>query len=266
MKAGVEFIGFASVSLAAHLAVLVATVPEGAASGGSGGAQEVTIAAPLGAADAELAAMVRAWDKPVQMPPFEPTSPAPRLDASPDLPLPSDAHPAPHHALSLPRLPGTDAAPQVAADLPELFSAPQTRDTPRPRARPVPQRAAPQTAGAPRASRAAGQGAQPQSGAGRAAAQSGAASDAGLLAQWGGGIRAAIQRGQRAPGTTARGSVNLRLQVNADGGLVSVGIAQGSGHPALDQAALRAVQRARLPRAPSGITGTHHFNLPLTYQ
>jgi len=267
MKVGVEFLGFASVSLVAHLAVFAATAPEGAESGGSGGAQDMTIAAPLGAADAHLAALVRQWDKPVHVPqPEDPTALPPRIDSAPQLPNAPDAASSPRQAPPLPRLPDAGGVPQITAEVPALFDTPQTRDTPRPRARPEPQRAAPQARAAPPAARASGQANQAQSGSGRAAQQSGASIDANALAQWGGSIRAAIQRRQVDPGTRARGTVHLRLQVNADGRLVSVGVAQSSGNATLDQAASRAVQRASLPRAPSGIVGTHHFNLPLSYR
>ncbi|MCH8467768.1 MAG: energy transducer TonB [Roseinatronobacter sp.] len=41
---------------------------------------------------------------------------------------------------------------------------------------------------------------------------------------------------------------------------------QSSGKSALDNAAMRAVQRARLPRAPAGLSGSHQFNLPLRFE
>lgn len=227
----------------------------------------MTIAAPLAAADADMAALVRQWDKPVQVPqPEDPTALPPRIDHAPRMPDIPDEATLPRQAPSLPHLPDADVFPQIAADLPALFDKPQTRDTPRPRARPEPQPAAPQARAAPPAARASGQANQAQSGSGRAAQQSGASNDANALAQWGGSIRAAIQRRQVDPGTRARGTVHLRLQVSADGRLVSVGVAQSSGNATLDQAASRAVQRASLPRAPSGVVGTHHFNLPLSYR
>lgn len=271
MRTGIEFAAFASVSLVAHLAVFAASAPDGVASGGEGGADAVTIAAPVSGADAALAALVRQWDAPVQMvepdaPTAAPAAPdaAPELAAAPriDAPgLPSGA------ALQTPR---TDDAPQIAAELPQLFTMPETRETPRPPPRPDPRQAAPAPRAsqptAPRAAQAAGQGAQAQRGTGQAAQHSGQAPSASQLAQWGGSIRAAIQRRQSRPATRARGSVHLQLQVSAEGRLMSVGVVQSSGDAALDQAALRAVQGASLPRAPAGISGTHHFNLPLSYQ
>lgn len=270
MRTGFEFAGFASVSLVAHMAIFSATAPDGMASGGEGGAEALTIAAPIAGADAALAALVRQWDAPVQM--VEPD--APRDAPAPPEPAPDVTTPRidapglpPVPALNVPK---ADTAPQIAAEVPQLFTMPATRETPRPPPRPEPRQAAPaphaSQQAAPRAARAAGQGAQAQRGEGRAAQASGTAPSASQLAQWGGAIRAAIQRRQSRPVTRARGTVHLRLQVSAEGRLFSVSVAQGSGDSSLDQAALRAVQGASLPRAPAGISGTHHFNLPLSYQ
>jgi len=270
MRTGLEFAGFASVSLVAHLAVFAATAPDGMASGGEGGAEAVTIAAPIVGADAELAALVRQWDAPVQMvepdaPPAAPAAPEP----APELATPRIDAPGLPSSAAL-NAPSAEPAPQIVAEVPQLFTMPTTRETPRPPPRPEPRQAAPapraSQQAAPRAARAAGQGAQAQRGEGRAAQSSGTAPSASQMAQWGGAIRAAIQRRQSRPTTRARGTVHLRLQVSAEGRLVSVNVAQGSGNAALDQAALRAVQGASLPRAPAGISGTHHFNLPLNYQ
>lgn len=272
MKPAVEFLGFTSAALLVHLAVFAATAPDGTASGGDGGRNEVSMAAPLGAANAELVAMVRKWDTPVTLaaPVVAPSQPVP-ADAPPALPiatLPDDSVPRLTAPLSAP--PPAQDLPDVAGNVPPLFATPADRPTTRPRQRPDPQRSAPapqqpQTA-APRAQRAAGQGSQGQRGEGRAQTQSGTANSASALAEWGGQIRTAIQRQQRSPGARARGTVQLRLQVRADGQLAGVSLAQSSGNGALDQAAVQAVQRARLPRAPSGVSGTHHFNLPLSYR
>ena len=272
MKPALEFLGFTSAALLVHLAVFAATAPDGMASGGDGGRNEVSMAAPLGAANTELAAMVRKWDTPVTITaPVAPPSQSGQSDAPPILPsaaVPDDS--AQHLTAPLSAPTSAPALPEVAGDVPPLFETPEDRPTTRPRQRPDPQRAAPapqqpQTA-APRAQRAAGQGSQGQRGEGSAQAQSGTTNSASLLAEWGGQIRSAIQRQQRSPGARANGTVQLRLQVRTDGQLASVSLVQSSGNAALDRAALQAVQRAQLPRAPSGVSGTHHFNLPLSYR
>lgn len=275
MKPAVEFLGFASVAALAHLAVFAAVAPDGRAAGGDGGAGAVTVAAPLGAADADIAALVRQWETPprLQEPATSP-SPSPAPEAAAMTPASTSA--------ALPRLPRTMPLEPPAADAPmardtapppALFDTPETRTTPRPRARPDPdpdprrtaQEPPPQQA-APQAARSGGQGQAAQQGQGQAPVASGSAATASLLSEWGGAIRAAVQRQQSSPGTRARGTVHLHLQVSTDGRLVHVAISQSSGHAALDRAALQAVQRARLPRAPSGLSGRYQFNLPLGYR
>ncbi len=264
MRPGLEFLGFASLAAVAHLAVFAATLPDGMDAGGAGGAHEVTVAAPLAAADAEIAALVKRWETPPQLrTPAAPAQAVPRAELAPALPVAEPQTPQLPHSVPLPAIPAPDTHARAPVAPPALFDMPERRDTPRPRARPLPRQAAP---AAPPAQRAAGQGAAQQRGQGQARETSGAASSASALAHWGGGIRAAIQRQQRSPAARARGTVHLRLQVSADGQLAGVSVTQGSGNAALDQAAVQAVQRARLPRAPQGVSGTHQFNLPLSYR
>jgi len=88
-----------------------------------------------------------------------------------------------------------------------------------------------------------------------------------LMAQWGGQVRAKIERKKRYPaGTRASGKVILRLRLDAAGALHSVSVRRSSGDRALDQAALNAVTQARLPRAPQGLgTGLFTFDLPMNF-
>lgn len=267
MKASVEFLGFATVAALAHLAVFAATLPDGTESGGADGAQSVTQdGATISSADDTLAALVATWDSPPKV--FDPAaSPdAPALDQAPATTTPDipDLAQLPQ-AMALPARP-MDALPQIT-EPPALFSQPATRDTPRPRARPEPKpppRAARASASAPPSSRAQGQGRSPEQGQGTAQTRSGNTASASALTQWGGAIRAAVLRQQgRANG---RGVVHLRLSVTAAGQLAHVSVTQSSGNARLDAAAQQAVRRARLPRAPAGISGTHSFNLPIRFQ
>lgn len=267
MRAVVEFAGFGVAAVAVHLAAFAAIAPDGMVAGGDGGEAAVTVAAPVGAADPTLTAMVRAWERPVQ------TVVMPDAVASPQMPD-APSMPAPQRPETLSDLPGMTApvaadAPRVSApDLPELFNRPQTPPETRPRARPDPNaKPAPRAAQAsPPAQRASGQGASAQRGQGAAQVQSGGGNSASALAEWGGRIRAAVQRAQSRPRTTASGVVQLRLAVTAGGQLAGVSVSRSSGNADLDQAALRAVQRARLPRAPEGVSGTHQFNLPVGFR
>jgi len=158
--------------------------------------------------------------------------------------------------------------PLALASAPERSPIPPSRPQPRSetqttRAQPAP------TAGAPApAQRAAGTGAQARDGQGSSTETSRAQVDAGgLVAQWGGAIRSAVQRQQRHPaGTRAGGTVHLRLDVHSDGRLLTVALRESSGHAALDQAAIDAVRRARLPAAPQGLSGSYQFNLPVRFR
>lgn len=135
---------------------------------------------------------------------------------------------------------------------------PQTR--PQPSASPTPSASA----------RAAGSGDRAQQGRqGRSETTSRAGADStALTAQWGGQIRAAVQRQQRHPARgRMSGTVQLRLEVHSNGRLASVRVIQSSGHAALDRAAIEAAQRARMPGAPRGLNaGTYRFNLPVRFQ
>lgn len=86
------------------------------------------------------------------------------------------------------------------------------------------------------------------------------------MAEWGGAIRAHLQRRAPARGT-GRGTVTLALSVGRDGRLVSANVAASSGDPHLDRAALAAVRGAgRLPPAPARLDGAQHrFSLPLRF-
>ncbi len=185
---------------------------------------------------------------------------------APDLPMmPALTMTSPEASETLLALDTSPPPPQRHAAAPETSPRPPAR--PDPQAPPVATRAA-AAPSAPPAQRAAGSGQQGREGqAGRASETSRAGADTGaLVAQWGGGIRAAIQRQQRAPaGRRMRGTVQLRLEVRSDGRLAQVALMQSSGHAALDQAALDAARHARLPAAPAGLSGSFLFNLPVRF-
>ena len=88
----------------------------------------------------------------------------------------------------------------------------------------------------------------------------------GAMAQWGGQIQARIARSR--PNVTGSGRATVQLSVGRNGQLQGLGLAQSSGNPAVDQAALDAVRRAgRFPRAPAALTdASYSFSVPLTFQ
>ncbi|WP_234854754.1 cell envelope integrity protein TolA [Paracoccus everestensis] len=92
---------------------------------------------------------------------------------------------------------------------------------------------------------------------------------ASLMSQWGGQIRSCISRRASAPrGVREGGRVTLNLSVSRSGSIQGVGIAGSSGNGALDEAAVRAAQRAgRCPRAPAQLTdASYSFQLPINLQ
>ena len=216
-------------------------------------------------------------------PPAPPVAWAPPPDPAPDLPEPSPAPDAlptlsttPVPALSsllapMPEAPAPDATlPDTAPPPPLALAAPLER-SPYPPARPEP-RTDPRPPAAPSAApaqRAAGSGAQGQAGLAAGTRQTSRAGvdTGGLVAQWGGAVRAAIQRAQHRPAhIRSSGAVVLRLEVHSEGRLLGVAVQQSSGHAALDQAALDAARRARIPAAPDGLSGTFQFNLPIRFR
>ncbi|MEZ5685316.1 MAG: energy transducer TonB [Paracoccaceae bacterium] len=266
MKAGtiVEAGLFGTLALLAHAAAFV-VVPGPGAAVASG--EEGTALMSLEAAAPSYVAMVERFDNPPlpSLPQLQPFAP-PRLDLPPLPPLPAlDVA-----ALPLPRF---DAPPPPEVQTPP---APQPKPQPKP-PKPVPKRQASPAADKPppaakpaarasdgvAAQRAAGAGGGAQAGLGgqdRAASVSeGRQRD--LRAQWGAQIRARIERRKLYPSAAGRvqGAVKVQLSIAADGALASVRVVGSSGHAALDEAALRAVQRAgRFPAAPKELTEARH--------
>ncbi|MDP2080477.1 MAG: energy transducer TonB [Pseudotabrizicola sp.] len=264
----------------------------GAVAAGAGGDDLVS----LQAADAALADLIRDWDrqpmpeaKPLAdlTPPALPDTPpllAPAPDPSPQqmpvaeaLPLPQLAEAVPMADVSLPPppLPEPDPEPELA---PEHTQRPKSRpdnpataskvaEKPKPAAKP----AAKSSSAAQPAQRAAGSGGGAQAGTG-GSAQSATLTKArqnDLKAGWGASIRTRIERRKSYPTGAggASGTVTVRLTVSRAGQLAGVAVAKSSGHAALDQAAVRAVQAARsFPAAPAGLTeASYTFTLPIKF-
>lgn len=200
--------------------------------------------------------------------------PAPRMaarapSASQPPEAPQEATPTPpKRSAPTPRLATPDAprAPAVAA-LPQVDRSPPAVQAPPPDTRPRARPAKPAPARRAEVARGTGgaqAGGQTQT---RSAARIDDATRASLMGQWGGAIRARIERHKRYPsGTRASGTAHLVLDVAADGRLLAVGLRRSSGDTRLDAAAVGAVRRARLPAAPDRLAGTRHrFNLPVAF-
>lgn len=193
------------------------------------------------------------------------------LPRSPTAPRPQDQR----ATAALPQVDST-APPQPKRYAPSMSERPQARP-----ARPAP-KAAPQrnttkaparkpASAAPRQTPSAGRKAQTSAGAGQTAPQPSRASAtqiASAKARWSAQLRQRIARAQRYPrGTRASGTVVMNIKVTRQGRVVGASIVQGSGDGALDQAALSAVNRARLPAAPSDLTdAAYFFQIPLAFR
>lgn len=276
MKRAAELTVFAGLAVLIHVALFASAPRQGAQSSGSGGDAMVSIQA----ADATVAEMVEAWERPPQA--------APRLDARLEQPLPPAAVPAlPDFKLAqAPR-----AAVQIglakpaAADALQLETAPPPpppMERPEPQAKPVPRprpqqesepqpqaRKAEQPSAGRAQQKAAGSGGSTQAGrSGGAAAAAGSGQQAKLQSIWGAKIRARIERRKRYPaGASGKGTVVVRLTVARSGQLLSHRVARSSGDAAFDQAALQAVARAgSFPAAPEKLGLSQlTFNLPMSF-
>ena len=269
MSGGVWQAGLAlGLAVALHWAVFALRPgPAGAVASGDGGDALVSVQP----ADAGLAALVASWDAPPVV--AAPVMAAPEAVALPEAPaMPAPLAPPVLAALAPPALPPLADAPMPeAAPLPPLVLAEPPK--PAPEARPKPRAERPKAAAKPPAQagqKAAGSGGGAQagqSGKAQAATLSRAQADD-LKAGWGAAIRARVERRKRHPAGAASGTVTVRLVVTAAGALTGVSVAKSSGNPALDAAAVAAVQGAgAFPPAPAGLPGgSHSFTLPMRFQ
>lgn len=275
MSGGVWQAGLAlGLAVALHWAVFALHPgPAGAVASGDGGDALVSVQP----ADAGLAALVAEWDAPppavaAVSAPIE----APAVPQADVAPAPAPEAPPVLAALAPPALPLVADAPlPEAAPLPPPVLAEPTK--PAPEARPKPRADKPKAVAKPAAKPPAQAGQKAAgSGGGAQAGQSGKAQAAtlsraqvnDLKAGWGAAIRARVERRKRHPAGAASGTVTVRLVVTAAGALAGVSVAKSSGNPALDAAAVAAVQGAgAFPPAPAGLPGgSHSFTLPMRFQ
>lgn len=202
--------------------------------------------------------------------PTPPDAPTPTLPSAQAEPAP--VRPTLDAAMAGPNaLPQVDTAPPSGHVAPHASLRPETRpDRPAPKQSPA--KTQPQSAPRP-AQKAQGSGSQPVTAPAPtrkfpAAPGPGKAQLAQAQAQWGAKIRSSVARAQRYPnGTRARGTVKLQITVSPSGQVSGMSVIASSGDRRLDQAAMAAVSRARLPHAPQELTAvSYRFNLPLSFQ
>lgn len=251
-----EHLVFGSLAVAGHLAVFgmagampgIGDAPEGP--------QVVIETAPV-----ELTALVKQWSEAPSVSDAAPEMTAPEAPPTPSMPQSAIMAPALAALPGLPqseastdqlRIDTTPAAPPKQKPEPKAEKAPKPPKAPKAEAKksePKPQTKAAATPPAPAAA--------PQKAAGGGSQKT-------LMSSWGKGIMKALARQSVSGRGLPKGSVTLALTIDTSGRLVGAKVARSSGHAALDQAALTAVQKARFPKAPDGMTaGRHAFTLPV---
>lgn len=264
MKQAAEFSAFLVIAAVAHLALFQDTPRGGAPSAGDAGQDSITLALSTQA----LSTMVAEWDRPVDA--------VQRIA----IPEPATLHSQQVPVSTQPEVVLAPARPEIAGSAPDFDRLPSIDTTvpppstlavtasPRPQDRPLQPRQTRSTQPPP-----------PQtalgSGQNRASGSKGTATaptrqqtpNPTLMAQWGSSIRAAVERRKRYPaGGRKRGTATLSIAVSSAGALASVNVRRSSGDAVLDQAALRAVRKARFPTAPKGLpSGVHLFSLPISF-
>ena len=295
MKNAFEFLAFLGAATALHLSVGYLGTGTDMPAGEAGEA-----AVTLTAATASAQTMVAQWDRKPELVqrvvipvPDGDDTPAPSFSHSDSyLPSPRAAMPITEHTSqtlpqidrSVPKPPQPELA--KARQLRPLLAKPPAsqerrkaiRKTTAPKTA-APKTAAPKTAAAKTAAAKTSQGAKPQKAAGTGAGKSKETSSTGaapgkkqtsspkLMAQWGGGIRASIERRKRYPtGTRAKGIVTLSIAVHNSGTVAAISVRRSSGVAQIDRAAVDAVKSARIPAAPAGVTaGRYNFTLPMKF-
>lgn len=278
MKRTAELTVFAGIATLIHVALFATAPGSGAQSSGAGGDALVSVQA----ADATIAEMVEAWQRPPQtVPQLETPLPQPlTIPAAPAVPrfelaqAPRAAaqialaRPAPAETLEV----DTTPPPPPPEEKPETVERPELQPRPRPKRAREPQQArkAEQTTASRAGQRAAGSGGGAQAGqtGSSAAATAQTGQQAKLQAVWGAKIRSRIEHRKRFPsGASGSGRAVVRITVSRTGQLLNYRIAKSSGSAVFDQAALQAVARAgKFPSAPKKLGLSQlTFTLPMSF-
>lgn len=271
---------FLGVAVAAHVGLWAGVTQSGSEAQGATGQASVTLMATSG----EISDMVAAWTKPVEA--------LDHMADQPELPQPEPAAlPVAHRPVSpatpqTPRLPTPQALPMPAPpqDAPPALDPTSLKSSilerapkasPRPTTRPAPKAAkqepppTPSKTASVKAQKASGGQSGTNAGARQKQRSANLSKSArqSLMAEWGGAIRNRVERRKRYPkGATASGTTVLRISVTPAGRLAAVSVVRSSGDRKLDQAAIKAVQRAKYPAAPKGLAAAQYkFNLPVTF-
>lgn len=280
MKRGLEFGIFVILAVTLHILAFAKGPQSGLQAGGSGGEAMVSIQAAL----PTVVDMVKTWERPPDINPTVQSEQAtPEVVQTDTLTVPQiDLNPAPNAALQVaimqPEIEQSievETAPPPPPPPPEPEAEAEPLPDTRPKPRPVKEQPkegikAPQASAGRQEEVSAGSGGSTQAGLGNAKVTTGdPGKTAQLTAVWGAKIRARIDRSKRYPhGSRANGDVTIELHVARDGKLVSYRMRKSSGVPELDDAAMKAVARAkRFPKAPKELVGnSFKFSLSIMLQ
>ncbi|MFK7746086.1 MAG: TonB family protein [Roseobacter sp.] len=273
-----EIIAFTGLAIGVHVGLFVQFGPSGVQSQGSTGQASIS----LMAASSNLAEKVAAWTQPVEVMQALSAKPlaAPQYTTSIPAITPAQVRDTPAAMPTVPKF-----APVVPEALPrvdtETAAPPQPRRAPQSSPRPQPRIARdlqppaplkpPQSQTAPAPPQQSKGGATGRNAGATQDLQSASLSKAArqsLMAKWGASIRNSVERRKRYPlDTTQSGTTVLRITISRDGQLKSVSVTKSSGTHSLDQAAIKAVQRAKYPAAPKGLSADQfQFNLPVAFK
>ncbi|MCP9484088.1 energy transducer TonB [Shimia sp. CNT1-13L.2] len=263
MTSGTRFFLFLALSAGAHVLPWAFWGEDGQQASGGRGEEAMTLAA----IPESLGDLVKKWEEPVQRLDHAPTLHRPAVPEAPQIPtrpqaLQEVSQPSPSLAAAI----APDSRPHVETQPPPP-PKPTPPPKPEPNAKPKPP-AKPKPASPPRAAeKAKGPGQNMHEGAdSKAKVTTGTSKrEATALKKWGASIRSRVERQKRKG--SQRGKLRIRVEVHTSGRLSFVSVIAPSGNPALDAAALAAVNRARLPKAPAAVPkGQYKFSLTMTYR
>ncbi|GHA52989.1 hypothetical protein GCM10008927_18450 [Amylibacter ulvae] len=287
-----ETLGFGAIALAAHLVMLFGIPDSGSQAGGEAGEHLLS----LQGSNPQIEQLVAEWTapaepiieamvEPVIEPVIEKTAPIkPVKPAAKPVDIPTERIPN-----ATPALPIVEPVqtPEVAAPSDIMLVQPKSRpktvkqiEQPKPKVAKTPKPKAPAKKTATKSSsaskaqtkqKAAGNGGGKSAGnAGKSAVKSGkSANSAKALEVWGAQIRRAIERRKGSVrGIKARATVTIRVNVAANGQVLSFQIAKRSGNAKADNAALKTLNGIKsMPKAVKGVSKSKHsFVIPMIYQ
>ncbi|PIB24255.1 hypothetical protein BFP76_03265 [Amylibacter kogurei] len=272
-----ETLGFGAIAVAVHLVMMFGLPNRGSQAGGEAGEHLLS----LQGSTPQIEQLVAEWTAP----PETVVTMAEEPVVAPTLPTPPVIIPSAPAPNATPALPIKDVVetPKVVAPSDQMSIKPKARpkrvkpiETAKPKVAktPKPQAKAKNSSTASKAQKkqkSAGSGGGKSAGnAGKAAVKSGkSANSAKALEVWGAQVRRAIERRKGSVrGMKRRVTVTIRVNVAANGQVLSFQIVKSSGNAKADNAALKTLNGIKsMPKAVKGVSKSKHsFVIPMIYQ